>query len=550
MSGRHSVLMRDTSDLPPVILGTPTMAQPNRRANHGVSLTRAVRRSGALVVAGLLGVSIGLQALPAHAAGLDPSDPEVKVGRDPAALRQMHQNPTVRADVTSRAAKKVVTRNEANAAITTGLLTYTQTSPNTKYIGSNYAMLALDPATNSTLFSRKADSPMTPASNQKVLTSAAVLHEYGGKKRWLTRVVENGKGSVVIIGRGDPSLGEWGLGEMAKTTAAEVVKRGLLPDIVTPKPYVPATCVDPKTKKSRKSTKKAPCPVVTPKPYRPALKVMIDSSYFPAPTPGAGWGGYAWAGPVTAISSYAGEYFAQAMGKSGVSATFGGWQTAKPGSARLATYTGSQLKDIVRWMMLPSDNNSAERLLRHVAIARGYYPTWKNSRKALVEALNEMGVPTANVRPADGSGLSSYNTVTTRALASVMTKALDKTNYPQLESLYYGGAEHIPGLPTAGISGTLSASAGRFNEWPSNCAVNRLWAKTGTLSSVVALSGITKAADGTPRVFSIVVNNIPGAYQGYKTLPRNTVDAMAAAVTGCWTPKPPKPTKPTPAAKR
>lgn len=491
-------------------------------------------------VAGSASVLMGLLAAPALASGLNPNDPEVIAGRDPVALKQMRTAPTTRQDVSSRALKSSAV---ANAGISNGLLAYTQTSPNTKYIGSNYAMLALDPATGSPLFSRKADSPMTPASNQKVFTAAAVLHEYGPAKRWMTRVVANGKGSVVIIGRGDPSLGEWGLGEMAKSTAAEVIKQGLRPDVVTPKPYVPATCFDSKTKKTRKSTKANPCPTVTPKPYRPALKVLIDASYFPTPTPGAGWGGFSWAGPVTPMSSYGGDYFAKAMAKYGVYATFSGWQTAKPGSARLATYTGSQLKDIVRWMLLPSDNNSAERLLRHVAVARGYFPTWQNSRKALLESLREMGVPTANVSPADGSGLSSYNKVTTRALASVMTKALDTKGYPELESLYYGGSERIPGLPTAGVSGTLASSAGRFNEWPSSCATNRVWAKTGTLSSVVALSGIAKGSDGQPKVFSIVVNNIPGAYQGNKTYPRNTVDAMAAAVTGCWTPKAPAITK-------
>lgn len=65
----------------------------------------------------------------------------------------------------------------------------------------------------STVFSHNADLPMIPASNQKILTTAAALHYLGADFRYRTHLCYRGsirdgalEGDLVVIGSGDPSI--------------------------------------------------------------------------------------------------------------------------------------------------------------------------------------------------------------------------------------------------------------------------------------------------------------------------------------------------------
>jgi len=62
------------------------------------------------------------------------------------------------------------------------------------------------------------------------------------------------------------------------------------------------------------------------------------------------------------------------------------------------------------------------------------------------------------------------------------------------------GAEWRATFPVAGVDGTL---AERFKNSPLK---GKLWAKTGTLNEVNALSGYLTAASGKTLAFSILVN--------------------------------------------
>lgn len=64
------------------------------------------------------------------------------------------------------------------------------------------------------VFSLQADRPMTPASNNKLQTTAAALHHLGADHRWTTRVLANGpvdasgclRGDLIVVGGGDPTI--------------------------------------------------------------------------------------------------------------------------------------------------------------------------------------------------------------------------------------------------------------------------------------------------------------------------------------------------------
>jgi D-alanyl-D-alanine carboxypeptidase/D-alanyl-D-alanine-endopeptidase (penicillin-binding protein 4) len=85
------------------------------------------------------------------------------------------------------------------------------------------------------------------------------------------------------------------------------------------------------------------------------------------------------------------------------------------------------------------------------------------------------------------------------------------------------GAAWRDTLPVAGVDGTL---AGRFRN---SSLKGRLWAKTGTLNEVNALSGYLTAASGKTIAFSILVNGRrPGSEAEVLAIDR-IAEAIAAA---------------------
>jgi D-alanyl-D-alanine carboxypeptidase/D-alanyl-D-alanine-endopeptidase (penicillin-binding protein 4) len=78
-------------------------------------------------------------------------------------------------------------------------------------------------------------------------------------------------------------------------------------------------------------------------------------------------------------------------------------------------------------------------------------------------------------------------------------------------------------LPTAGKTGTL---AGRFWASGSDCAVGRVFAKTGSLTGVQTLAGLTRGSDGRWKIFAVLTNDSYGDS-------RPVIDEMAAEINGC-----------------
>ncbi len=176
----------------------------------------------------------------------------------------------------------------------------------------------------------------------------------------------------------------------------------------------------------------------------------------------------------------------------------------------------------VNWMLQVSDNALAERLFRRVAAAHGYSPTATHASLVTRRILAKLGVDTRGMRIVDGSGLSRSNRVAPAQLTRLLRAIANREANPRLQSILYGRS-----LPTAGYSGTLYA---RYRQGVSKCARGQVWAKTGTLRGVVALSGYTYGRDGQLKAFSILVNSA-GRYSTATT--RAYVDALAAGVHGC-----------------
>ena len=86
-----------------------------------------------------------------------------------------------------------------------------------------------DVASGVVLGSIAANTPRNPASNEKIVTTAAVLRHFGPNFRFRTRVcgsrVGDGVPVLVLRGSGDPSLSSADLKELAKSLAQLGVKQ-------------------------------------------------------------------------------------------------------------------------------------------------------------------------------------------------------------------------------------------------------------------------------------------------------------------------------------
>ncbi|MBD2483305.1 D-alanyl-D-alanine carboxypeptidase/D-alanyl-D-alanine-endopeptidase [Planktothrix sp. FACHB-1365] len=159
-------------------------------------------------------------------------------------------------------------------------------------------------------------------------------------------------------------------------------------------------------------------------------------------------------------------------------------------SEELAWVESPPLSELIKTLNLESNNVFAESLLRTLGVQNSRSDSVESGLKEIQLMLTQLGVNPQGYHLVDGSGLSQNNLVT--PLALVQTLRL-MTGSPVTE-LYQNS------LPVAGISGTLK---GRFQD---SSAVGIVQAKTGTLTGVSSLAGYISPPDYQPLVFSIMIN--------------------------------------------
>jgi D-alanyl-D-alanine carboxypeptidase/D-alanyl-D-alanine-endopeptidase (penicillin-binding protein 4) len=332
--------------------------------------------------------------------------------------------------------------------------------------------VAIDLETGETIFSEHGNLPLVPASNEKLAVAYAALVTLGPTFRFETDVLGRGeqdgtiwRGSLVLVGNGDPTLSSADLATLARQVRAAGIRR------------------------------------VT-------RGVFGDESFFDARRTGAGWKSWFYINecpPLSALTVDRGRYFGRtsrdpaaaaallfrkALRRAGVAVGGAGIGKQRAGDVPLAVSESAPLSEIVAWMGRVSDNFTAELLLKQLGTSDGAAGTSARGAAVVRIALAEAGVPLAGLRVVDGSGLSSLDRLTARSLAALLRAAwADPVVRPYL----------LAGLPVAGISGTLSR---RMRRPP---ARGNVQAKTGTTGLASALSGYVKRR----YVFSVLQNGRP-----------------------------------------
>jgi serine-type D-Ala-D-Ala carboxypeptidase/endopeptidase (penicillin-binding protein 4) len=185
-------------------------------------------------------------------------------------------------------------------------------------------------------------------------------------------------------------------------------------------------------------------------------------------------------------------------------------QPPTTGMRVLASHTSPPFEQDIVVTNKVSQNLHAEIYLRLLGRLEAGDGSIAQGLRVVRQFLVGAGVDPGDFLFYDGSGLSSHDLVTPRAITRLLTYAGRQS----------WGAEYRASLPIGGTDGSL---AGRF---PEPALKGKVFAKTGTLAEVNALSGYLIAASGRTVIFSILCNDrVPGGDAA-----RVAVDKIVAAI--------------------
>ena len=160
-----------------------------------------------------------------------------------------------------------------------------------------------------------------------------------------------------------------------------------------------------------------------------------------------------------------------------------------------------------------SQNLHAELILRLLGKVFADDGSFAQGTRVVRQFLDATGIDDNDFFFYDGSGMSPNDRIAPRAFTRLLTFAARQP----------WGASWRNTFPVAGEDGTL---AGHFKNSPLK---GKLWAKTGTLNEVNALSGYLNTASGKTLAFSIMVNgHRPGSDAEAQAIDK-IAEAIAAA---------------------
>lgn len=409
-----------------------------------------------------------------------------------------------------------------------------------------------------TLFALNAGVPMRPASTMKLLTSAIAFERFGPTYRFSTDALREGdlgqdgtlRGNIIIRGDGDPAFSGRYLGggpaaavnRLAEMVAAAGVRhvtgdvigdatgfdQQRIPDgwltrylqagyaarvsalsinenlvWVTISPQ--GVALEPSTSSVRLVNSVR---IVGGAGARISIRRQTDGSIIVGGTMGNRAGTRRYVYVIEDPAAFTTGAFRNALIARGI--TIGGvtkLAPTPPSAVRIASHASPTLDRLVAAMNRESINHFAELIFRNGArgIQRDTQGSARNAQSALRKLFAEkVRTDTTMLFFADGSGLSTMNRVTARAMTQML-------GYSHTAS--WGPWFHAS-LPVAGESELLRRRM-RGGQTQGN-----LHAKTGTTNDVVGLAGYVTAINGEVIAFSFIYNG------NDRSVARSVIDAM------------------------
>ena len=190
------------------------------------------------------------------------------------------------------------------------------------------------------------------------------------------------------------------------------------------------------------------------------------------------------------------------------------WGTVAPDDPRVVAVARTKLRDVIGRINTNSQNFFAEALckLTGQAYVRRFGWTqpgsWLAGELALRDFLRRNAIDERHYVLADGSGLSDHNRLTARLLTDLFRVMFVR---PDRDAW-------IDSLAKGGVDGTLEV---RYAD-----LAGHVFAKTGYISGVRALSGYVRTRDDQWLTFSIIYNHIPGSVTPYEALQDEAVGLL------------------------
>ncbi|WP_210418888.1 D-alanyl-D-alanine carboxypeptidase/D-alanyl-D-alanine-endopeptidase [Pseudarthrobacter sp. NIBRBAC000502770] len=387
--------------------------------------------------------------------------------------------------------------------------------------GGTFTGMVQDALTGQVLFDRGGSESRVPASNLKLLTAVAALRTLGPDHRFTTKVVRGpAPGQVVLAGGGDvllgagesqpgQTLGHAGLATLAALTVQSLQATGTTGEIkvLVDDSLFTGPALNPNWLSGDVEAGE----------IAPLYPLALNSARFdPAVTTGPR--------PQDAAMSAAQEFAARLRAAgAGAALTVAAGVDRSPGAASagaavLAGVDSATVAEQVDLMLQVSDNYLAETMGRMAAVATGRPGSNDGATAAVTAELAAAAVTPDAVKLVDVCGLAMGNQVTARQFTDVvraMTTGVDT----RLRSA-------LDGFPVGGLSGTLDT---RYGDSTTSGGAGLVHAKTGTLNTVLALSGYVVDADGRLLVFSFIGNGLTPGAAGNKV----ALDRAATALAGC-----------------
>jgi D-alanyl-D-alanine carboxypeptidase/D-alanyl-D-alanine-endopeptidase (penicillin-binding protein 4) len=177
--------------------------------------------------------------------------------------------------------------------------------------------------------------------------------------------------------------------------------------------------------------------------------------------------------------------------------------------------TSPPLREILRYLEKPSQNQIAEVLLHTIGLERTGVGSADSGAAVVSRQLIAWGVEHDGFVVYDGSGLSRHDLVSPETIVRTLVAIQRDTAF----QVFYDA------LPVAGVDGTLRTRMAGTR------AAGNMHAKTGTLQFVRSLSGYVTDADGDRLVFSVLHNHFTVPVDSVSKL-QNDVGALLANFRG------------------
>ncbi len=203
---------------------------------------------------------------------------------------------------------------------------------------------------------------------------------------------------------------------------------------------------------------------------------------------------------------YALALFKQSLAEQGIQISGKVKTGTTPLEAKIVhTYNSIKLSELLVPFMKLSNNGHAETLVKEMGRVVKGEGSWEKGIEVMEAELAKFGIKTETLVLRDGSGISHVNLVPAAQLSHLLVAVQQQPWFPAF----------LHSLPVAGVSGKMEGGSLR-SRMKGPDVKGKVFAKTGTISTVSTISGYVTTRSGQTMIFSIMLNNLMEEAKGKK----------------------------------